>query len=175
MSWTAPRTWVASETVTTVMMNTHIRDNLLALLTIPVCKLTKAAAQAIPNTLADTMITLDQTLMDTDGMANLANNRIDIKTAGKYMMGTGVLWATDATGFRLSRIKHTRGGTQTIVAEVRGVTSGNNVSRVCTTIWDCQVNDFLQLYVANNASIANLNVSAAPIWSPTLYCFRVAT
>lgn len=28
--WTAPRTWVAAETVTAAIMNTHVRDNLLA-------------------------------------------------------------------------------------------------------------------------------------------------
>lgn len=31
MTWTAPRTWVTSEVVTAATMNTHIRDNLLAL------------------------------------------------------------------------------------------------------------------------------------------------
>lgn len=33
MSWTAPRTWVAGETVTASLINTHLRDNLLALFT----------------------------------------------------------------------------------------------------------------------------------------------
>lgn len=31
MSWTAPRTWVTSEVVTSTIMNTHIRDNQLFL------------------------------------------------------------------------------------------------------------------------------------------------
>ena len=31
MAWTAPRTWVAAEVVTAAIMNTHVRDNLLAL------------------------------------------------------------------------------------------------------------------------------------------------
>jgi hypothetical protein len=31
MAWTAPRTWVAGETVTAAIMNTHVRDNLKAL------------------------------------------------------------------------------------------------------------------------------------------------
>lgn len=30
MAWTAPRTWVTSELVTSTMMNTHVRDNLRA-------------------------------------------------------------------------------------------------------------------------------------------------
>lgn len=31
MAWTAPRTWVAGEIVTAALMNTHLRDNLLAI------------------------------------------------------------------------------------------------------------------------------------------------
>lgn len=31
MAWTTPRTWVAGETVTAALMNTHVRDNELAL------------------------------------------------------------------------------------------------------------------------------------------------
>lgn len=30
MAWTTPRTWVAGETVTAAIMNTHVRDNLTA-------------------------------------------------------------------------------------------------------------------------------------------------
>lgn len=32
MAWTTPRTWVAGETVTASLMNTHVRDNLSAAL-----------------------------------------------------------------------------------------------------------------------------------------------
>lgn len=32
MAWTTPRTWVAGETVTAALMNTHVRDNLSAAL-----------------------------------------------------------------------------------------------------------------------------------------------
>lgn len=31
MAWTAPRTWVAGETVTAAMLNTHLRDNFKAI------------------------------------------------------------------------------------------------------------------------------------------------
>lgn len=31
MAWTAPRTWVAGETVTAALLNTHVRDNLKAI------------------------------------------------------------------------------------------------------------------------------------------------
>lgn len=32
MTWTAPRTWVTGEVVTSTIMNTHLRDNLIAVL-----------------------------------------------------------------------------------------------------------------------------------------------
>lgn len=32
MAWTAPRTWVTNEVVTSTIMNTHVRDNLLGIL-----------------------------------------------------------------------------------------------------------------------------------------------
>lgn len=32
MAWTTPRTWVAGETVTAALMNTHVRDNLSTIL-----------------------------------------------------------------------------------------------------------------------------------------------
>ena len=31
MAWTAPRTWTDGETVTAVLLNTHVRDNLKAI------------------------------------------------------------------------------------------------------------------------------------------------
>lgn len=31
MAWTAPRTWIVGEVVTAALMNTHVRDNLLAI------------------------------------------------------------------------------------------------------------------------------------------------
>ena len=34
MAWTTPRTWVAGETVTAALLNTHLRDNLNALTTL---------------------------------------------------------------------------------------------------------------------------------------------
>jgi hypothetical protein len=33
VGWTAPRTWVAAETVTAALLNTHVRDNLNAITT----------------------------------------------------------------------------------------------------------------------------------------------
>ncbi len=35
MSWTTPRTWVATEVVTATLMNAHVRDNLAYLMTRP--------------------------------------------------------------------------------------------------------------------------------------------
>jgi hypothetical protein len=146
---------------------------LLSLLTVPLVKMTKVAAQSIPNTAADTLVTIDTTTYDTDSMADTANNRLNINTAGKYLIGTHAQWATDATGWRLSRVKIVRSAVTSIIAEVRGVASGNQVSRVATTLYDCQVGDRLQLYVANNASAAINVLATGP--SPGLWAFRIGT
>src|SRR3990167_11504218 len=34
MAWTSPRTWVTGETVTAALLNTHVRDNLNALMVV---------------------------------------------------------------------------------------------------------------------------------------------
>lgn len=56
MGWTAPRTWVASEIVTAAIMNTHVRDNLLALNGF----VAKTADQSIPSS---TVLTNDTHLL----------------------------------------------------------------------------------------------------------------
>lgn len=54
MSWTAPRTWVANEVVTAAIMNTHVRDNLLA--TVPA--LVTTAGDSVYATAANTLARL---------------------------------------------------------------------------------------------------------------------
>lgn len=49
MAWTAPRTWVTGEVVTGALLNTHVRDNLLAV--VPVGTVLPYAGSAAPNSL----------------------------------------------------------------------------------------------------------------------------
>lgn len=81
-AWTAPRTWVTSEVVTSSIMNTHVRDNLL------VVKRQHAA------TVADTTIanTLTETNVHTSTLAAGelgANGWLEVHIAGTITRGTG--------------------------------------------------------------------------------------
>jgi hypothetical protein len=175
MPWVTPRTWTDGETITTVIMNQHLRDELLALQTIPVCKMTQAGgAQSIPNNSVDTVVTFNTALIDTDTIADLANNRMVIKTAGKYNIGcAGGMVVGGTTGFRMSRIKITRSGVTTIIGEVRGAPSSGQSWRACGTFYDMQVNDQLQYTLAHNDSTGALNTATSP--NQQLWAYRVAT
>jgi hypothetical protein len=103
-AWTAPRTWVTSEVVTATMMNTHVRDNLLAINSTP--KVLVAHGGGIPQSGAGTWhtVTWDAEVYDTDGMYSAgANDRITIQTSGVYWVyGRYMQDATDAAiGVRL--------------------------------------------------------------------------
>jgi len=181
VAWQTPRTWVDGETVTVQMMNDHIRDELNALLTVPCARMQKAPSQNIANSGADVVILLDTNIFDTDGMVNIGANRLDIKTAGKYCVGGTIQWGgvADTAGYRDVKVKHTRGGTTTIIAENRGapnIVSSPSV-RCCGTIWDMQVNDFLQLTGANTATAATVPAAASGplIAGSGLFAFRVGT
>lgn len=50
MAWTAPRTWSTGELVTATMMNTHVRDNLLALKTPPAASVATFSATSTTST-----------------------------------------------------------------------------------------------------------------------------
>jgi hypothetical protein len=97
-AWTAPRTWVTSEIVTATIMNTHVRDNLLAINSTP--KVLVAHNGGIPQSGAGTWhtVTWDVEVYDTDGMYSAgSNDRITIQTAGVYWLyGRYKQDATDA-------------------------------------------------------------------------------
>ena len=181
MAWTTPRTWVTGETITTIIMNQHIRDNLITLLTVPAAKMSRAAGvgQSIANTGVEAVVTLDTSLIDTDGMVDIANNRLNINTAGKYILGAYLCYAStaDTTGYRACKIRHTRAATPNIIAEWRGITAapGNSVARVCGTLYDCQVGDQLQLIAAQTSGTGAVLTAIASYFLPQLYAFRVGT
>jgi hypothetical protein len=155
--FTTPRTWTDGETITTVIMNQHIRDQLNALLSPPTCRLHNSVALSCPNTGNDTVVPMDTTDLDTDTMADLANNRIVIKTAGKYSITGGAAFAgSGTTGFRRFRLQLTRGGVTRLLGETTGPPNeaGTRHANSVATGFDCQVNDQIQLTVAQNDTAA---------------------
>lgn len=77
MAWAAPRTWATSELVTSSLMNTHLRDNLLAL---------KAPYARVTTDIPVNSTTTETTLLTFSLAANdlSANGGLWIKLWGSY-------------------------------------------------------------------------------------------
>ena len=91
MAWTTPATWSVGESPTASKMNTHIRDNLIALRDEnPTCSLTTNAAQSISNA-TWTAISFDIENYDSAGLHDNVNpTRITIPVAGRYSLTANV-------------------------------------------------------------------------------------
>ncbi|GAB3812065.1 hypothetical protein [Kribbella italica] len=67
------------------------------------CQLRQTVAQTIPN-VAGRTIELDTVDVDTDGMADLVNDRIVIQTPGTYLITATVAYTFDADGYRRAAV-----------------------------------------------------------------------
>ncbi len=135
------------------------------------CRVTKGAAQAIPNN-TWTAIQFDAEYFDTDTMHdNVTNNtRITIKTAGYYAIGGCVEWASNIVGARLLQIR--KGGTTILASAVYNSDQNGNAPGTVQTAVYLAVNDYLELLVYQ-ASGANLNTATMYDYSPVLYAMRI--
>jgi hypothetical protein len=88
MAYTSPRTWVALETVTAALLNTHLRDNLLAVAgttgLVPTTSLVAEAATQV-ETVADITTTVSTTSLT---MVDLTGASVSLTTVG----GPTVAW-----------------------------------------------------------------------------------
>src|SRR3990172_221146 len=74
MAWTAPRTWVTGEVVTAVLLNTHVRDNLIYLKG-------GAGTTTFDDAVSITKTTGNTLVVDTSTLVvDAANNRVGIGT-----------------------------------------------------------------------------------------------
>jgi hypothetical protein len=134
MSWTAPRTWVAGEIVTAAMMNTHVRDDLLALYPHR-CEVYRAGTATVA-TATWTTVSFDQEQHDTDAFHDTGSNtsRITIPSGlgGTYRIygktGLDITTTDFSIGVRLqingSTVASCRGG---MIEKVIVMTAGQYV------------------------------------------------
>lgn len=94
MTWTAPRTWAAYEKLAASLLNTHIRDNLLALRTPAHGRGTRATGQSIPHLSSTALITYPTTA-GSPGIA--ADGLFYVSASGLYLV-TGSL-ITESAAF----------------------------------------------------------------------------
>lgn len=145
-------TFTAGEVVTAAKLNTNIRDAGNFFRNRPTCQIS-ATASTTAATSAYTIAVMATTDIDTDSMADLANNRIIIKTAGVYRVTANAFWGSNATGVRYTAIRDAAGavGTGTILAlsSTPGGTSGTGA--LTTKLVRFAVNDTLRLELWQNS------------------------
>lgn len=164
-AWTAPRTWVTSELVTSAIMNTHVRDNLLALRSHIGARAYHNANQSITSATL-TVLALNSERYDTDTIHDTAtnNSRLTCKTAGVYAISGNVSFAANATGLR--ELDILLNGATMIASKTVG-----NVGGTVATIVDvgCDyllaVNDYVELRVYQDSGGA-LNVLSTGNYTP---------
>ncbi|MCG5459619.1 hypothetical protein PSH03_005403 [Micromonospora sp. PSH03] len=76
----------------------------------PFCQLNQTTPQSVTTGTTVVRVTFQAVVDDTDSMADLANNRIVVKTAGLYRVTAQMNWPVNATGHRVIRL-YVNGGT----------------------------------------------------------------
>lgn len=126
----------------------------------PACHVYHDAQQEIANR-TDTVLAFNSERFDTDSIHdNSANNsRLTCKTAGKYLISGHAEFTQHATGLRTLWIL-LNGTTILAMQKVPGTSvSNNNTTISIQTMWDLEVNDYVELWV-RQASGTSLNVLA---------------
>lgn len=138
MAWTAPPVANVGATLSHADWNTFVRDNLLALRNTPRCRVTRAAAQSIPNA------TYTELLWDTE--------RYDTAALHSTVSNTGRLVAPIAGVYEVLchvRFDAMSAGTDALI-ELRknGGFPGIARDRRCTTGWPHRLHVATHVYLA---------------------------
>lgn len=105
MAWTSPRTWVAGEKPTAATMNTHIRDNLVALRTFSGRMLRKDETQTIPTGTSSPTVIIGWDARTGDpgdaiGIIAGASGKFTVPVTGYYRIDADIRWNSSASGIR---------------------------------------------------------------------------
>ncbi len=135
------------------------------------CRVIKSAAQTIPNT-TWTPIQFDAEYFDTDAMHDPVTNntRITIKTAGYYMLGGCVEWASNTVGMRIMAVR--KNNAQHLVDAVHNSDQYGAAPGSLSTVAYLAANDYIELLVYQ-ASGGNLNTATLYDYSPVFWAMRI--
>lgn len=124
--WTAPRTWVTGEVVTSTIMNTHIRDNFNALLPVGSYIFRAAVATAVETTLEGRFLEANGVSVSRTTYADLFTYLNGLSPALPYGAGNGTTTYTLPDFRGRVPVSHNPTGP----AEVNGL--GDNDARAVT-------------------------------------------
>lgn len=162
MAWTTPRTWVTGEAVSASTMNTHIRDNLLALRAALTSRVYRATTQSIAND-TETLVSFDAETSDVPGWHSTSSNadRIVPNESGLYLVVGGASFAQNGTGYRQATIWRNGTGGDAIAQTGRDFDVEGNLSSTLNITGVFPANgstDYFALGVRQNSGGAlNLN------------------
>jgi hypothetical protein len=192
-TWTAPRTWVAGETVTAAIMNTHLRDNLTwlkdALTQLNVTS-DSAKAQITPalfgarayhnaNQAATSgaflTVALNSERWDSSAFHDTAvnNSRLTIpaSSSGYYLLGANVEWASNASGYRVIEVQQDGA---TLLLQDRRAPSSSTTMQAMTGIAQINAASYIELLAFQNSG-GNLNVNSTGNFSPEFWIHRISS
>jgi hypothetical protein len=162
MTWTTPRTWVAGETVTAAIMNTHIRDNLNYVYATPICVLSNSAVQSIANATI-TAVTFDTEGIDTDNMHSTVTNtsRMTAVTAGWYSVSGTLPYQANATGSRWMAFQVNGSASSRLgFSQILSTGGASDTALSSTALVFLNVGDYVEMVTNQNSTVA-LNIDTA--------------
>jgi hypothetical protein len=106
---------------------------------------------------------------DTIHSTSTNNTRLTCKTAGKYLIGGSVEWASNATGFRQLLIR-VNGSFYVDVGTVNPI-SGDTTKQGVKTLYQLAVNDYVELLVFQTSG-GSLNVNSVGAYSPEFWMVK---
>jgi hypothetical protein len=163
VAWTTPRSWSAGETVTSTILNTHVRDNLNAIVSPPYAYIRATTATSVGDS-AYTYISFNTQVVDTDNLYTSASpTRLTIATAGLYMLTGGYSLALTAGTLATARFSVNRGllphsGTSVICGA-----TGQNAGLSLTCFYQLSVGDYVELTAYSNRTAVNTFTSNGDI------------
>src|SRR5690349_3446201 len=150
-----PDTWVNGQTITADWLNRNVRDPQIFAAYAPLTIVSREAAQSIPNS-AETDISWDTQLVDTDGMITTPSTNITIQRPGVYILQHSVDFVPNTTGIRTTHI----GVNGNEIAENGGDPSTiSDTGLVCSAITALNQNDVVTAWVYQSSGAA-LNIQS---------------
>lgn len=163
--------------VSPVRVHTHQADReggtlVHGALSVPRARVFHDANQSIDDSTV-TALAFNSERFDTDGIHDTAtnNSRLTCATAGTYLIGASVEWASSATGNRNLSLR--LNGTTFLVGVAQTALTGATTQQQFATLYDLAAADYVECMVFQTSGGA-LNVNAQGNYTPEFWMVRVA-
>lgn len=160
MAWTAPRTWVAGETLTAALMNTHVRDNLNWLENdSPRCGALRDTNQSIPNSSLTTISytgtdEFDVGAMHDPGGGNPSRLTVPSGGGGIYLCISTVTWAATGSATNVELQFYKNGVAVASGKDTSPANTGGASNQGITLMMPLVATDFIESKVFHTAGAA---------------------